>query len=190
MEDGEQMKFPKIGIPSNKISLIEIAHIEALSLSQTQKELIKLATTGYVKMSVRDIVRIQQVDKRRIPGLKKQYIWVENIESTKVGYKHMLTHSKEFQQLDIPNEQLPKVAKAATTIRILGFLQGKIETKIGRPVFDLNFYSKCFSVTVSVGDNGFVIGMNKTFQKDFKTETKCTNEDFPLQPAAKLEPGV
>ena len=58
MEDEEQIKTQKIGIPSDKIGLIEIAHIGALSLSQTQKELVKLAAAGHVKMNVKDIIRI------------------------------------------------------------------------------------------------------------------------------------
>ena len=182
MEDGEQIKTQKTGIPADKIGLIEIAHIEALSLSQAQKELVKLAAAGRVKMTVKDIIRIWQVDKRRIPGLKKQYIWIENTESTAVGYKHMLTHSKEFWQRGIPNEQLPELAEAATTIGLFGFLQGKKKTRVGRPVFGLNFYGKCFSVGVSVGTNGFVIGMNMTSCKDFKAETKCTDEDLPIWP--------
>ena len=104
----------------------------------------------------------------------------------------MPTHANEIRKAGIPNEQLPEVAETATTIGILGFLQGKTETQIGRPIVGLNFYGKCFSVAVSVGDNGFAIGMNMnmTFWKNFKAETKCTNEDLPLWPAAKLEPGV
>lgn len=91
IEDRKQIKTLKIGIPSNKISLIEIAYIEALSFSQIQKELIKLVVTSHIKISVKDIIWIYQIDKWQIPGLKKQYIWVKNTKSIKVEYKHLLT---------------------------------------------------------------------------------------------------
>lgn len=70
----------------------------------------------------------------------------------------MLTN---FKNLISPTTRLPEVAEAATSIGILGFLQGKTEAKIGRPVFALNFYGKCFAVAVSVGDISFVFSMNK-----------------------------
>lgn len=102
----------------------------------------------------------------------------------------MLILANEFQKSGITNNQLPEIAEAATSIGILGFLKGKTETKIGRPVFALKFYGKCLAVAISVGDNGFVIGMNRTSLKKFKVKTKYTNEDFPLWPAATLEAGV
>ena len=56
MEDGEQIKTQNISIPSDKIGFVEVAHINALNLSPTQKELIKLAATGHVKMNVENII--------------------------------------------------------------------------------------------------------------------------------------
>lgn len=37
----------------------------------------------------------------------------------------MLDHANEFLKFDITNNQLPEVAEAATSIEILGFLQGR-----------------------------------------------------------------
>lgn len=155
-----KLKPPKLAFPSNKIGIIKIAHINALNLSQTQKELVKLSADGHIKINVKNIIWICQIDKLQIPGLKKQYLWVENDVSTKMGYKHMLTLANEFQKFGITNNRLPEIAEAATSIGILGFLKGKKETKIGRPVFVLKFYGKCLAVAISVGDNGFVIDMN------------------------------
>lgn len=166
---------------------MEVAHIDALNLSLTQKELIKLAAAGRVKMNVENIIRIWQVDKRRIPGLKKQFLWVEDNVSN-VGYQHMLDHANEFQKFNITNDQLPEVAEAATKIGILGFLQGKRGNETDRPVFALNFYDKPLAVAVSVGNNGFVIGMNGSSLDKFKVKTKYTDEDLPPWPAATLEP--
>lgn len=100
----------------------------------------------------------------------------------------MLDHANEFQKFNITNDQLPKVAEAATKIGILGFLQGKRGNETDRPVFALNFYDKPLAVAVSVGNNGFVIGMNGSSLDKFKVKTKYTDEDLPPWPAATLEP--
>ena len=187
IEDGEQIKTQKISIPSDKIGFVEVAHIDALNLSPTQKELIKLAAAGRVKMTVKNIIRIWQVDMRRIPGLKKQFLWVED-NMTNVGYQHMLDHANEFQKIVITTDQLPEVAEAATKIGIFGFLQSKRGSETDRPVFALNFYGKPLAVAVSVGDNGFVIGMNASSLDTFKVKTKYTDEDLSPWPAATMEP--
>lgn len=82
MKDEEQIETPNISIPSDKIGFVEVAHIDALNLPPKQKELVKLAAAGRVKMGVENIIRIWQIDKRRIPGLKKkQFLWVEEKKS-------------------------------------------------------------------------------------------------------------
>lgn len=78
MQNREQIKTQNISIASDEIGIVEIAHIDALNLSPTQTELIKLAVAGRVKMNVENIIRIWQIDKRRIPGLRKQFLWVED----------------------------------------------------------------------------------------------------------------
>lgn len=76
MKDEEQIETHNISIPSDKIGFVEVAHIDALNLPTIQKELIKLADAGRVKMGVENIIRIWQIDKRRIPGLKKKPIFM------------------------------------------------------------------------------------------------------------------
>lgn len=90
----------------------------------------------------------------------------------------MLDHAHEFRKFDITNDQLPEVAEAATKIWILGFLQGKKGNELDRPIFALNFYGKPLAVAVSVGSNGFVIGMNGSSLDKFKVKTKHTDEDL------------
>ena len=167
MEDGEHIETQNISIPSDKIGFVEVARIDALNLSPTQKELIKLAAAGHVKMNMENIIRIWQVDKQQIPGLKRQFLWVED-NKPNVGYQHMLNHANEFREFDITNDQLPEVAEAATKIGILGFLQGKRGNETDRPVFGLNFYGNPLAVAISVGNNGFVIGMNASSLDKFK----------------------
>lgn len=163
-----------------------LATIPALTLPPESKELIKLAVGG-VKMRVDKIVRIWQIDEKRpIPGLKKHILWVEgNLPG--VGYQHMLDHAHELEKIGITKDQLSEVAQAATTIGIPGGQQGKKGKRLGRPIFGLIFYGKPLAVAVTVGSNGFVVGMNRRSWEKVKEETKLTDahiEDLATWPTA------
>ena len=152
-----------------------LATIDTLSIPPEWKELIKLAAKSDVKMSVGSIVRIWQIDQNRpIPGLEKHILWVEDNLPT-AGYQHMLNHADEFEQIGITKDQLSEVAEAATTVGIPGGQQGKKGKRLGRPIFGLFFYGEPLAVAVSVGSNGFVVGMNRSSWEKFKEETKLTD---------------
>lgn len=150
------------------------AVIDALDIPEEWKELIKLAAKSDVKMSVDRIVRIWQIDGNRgIPGLERRILWVED-NLPQAGYQHMLNHAEEFQQIGITKDQLSEVAEAATTVGIPGGQQGSKGKRPGRPIFGLFFYGKPLAVAVSVGSNGFVVGMNRSSWEKFQEETKLT----------------
>lgn len=159
------------GSPSNEVTL---AKIDALDVPSEWKELIKLAANSNVKMTVEGVVRIWQIDKDRvIPGLERRILWVEdNLPSA--GYQHMLNHASEFEQIGITKDQLSEVAEAATTVGIHGGQQSKRGKKLGRPIFGLFFYGKPLAVAISVGSNGFVVGMNRSSWERFEKETQLT----------------
>lgn len=158
--------------PSNDVTL---AKIDALEIPSEWKELIKLAANSNVKMTLDKVIRIWQIDKnRQIPGLQKRILWVEDNLPT-AGYQHMLNHASEFEQIGITKHQLSEVAEAVTTVGIRGGKQGK---KPGRPIFGLYFYGKPLAVAISVGSNGFVVGMNRSSWEKFKEETKLTEDEI------------
>lgn len=157
--------------PSNEVTL---AKIDALDIPSEWKELIKLAANSNVKMTLEKVIRIWQIDKnRQIPGLEKRILWVEDNLPT-AGYQLILKHASEFEQIGITKDQLSEVAEAATTIGIPGGVLGLP----GRPIFGLIFYGKPLAVAVSVGSNGFVVGMNRSSWEKFKEETKFTEDEI------------
>lgn len=82
----------------------------------------------------------------------------------------MLKHAKEFEELGIPTTQLAEVAEATTTVGIPGDAQSKWGA--GRPILGIFFHEKPLAVAVSVGSNGFVVGMNRSSWEKFKKESK------------------
>lgn len=173
--------------PINEVTL---AKIDALDIPPEWKKLIKLAAQSNVKMTMSKIVRIWQIDENRpIPGLDKQILWVED-NLPQAGYQHMLKHADEFEQIGITKDQLSEIAEAATTVGIPGGQQGNKGKRLGRPIFGLFFYGKPLAVAVSVGSNGFVVGMNRSSWERFKIETKLTDaniEELASWPTAGLD---
>lgn len=172
------------------IDEMTITKINALDIPSEWKKLIKLATQSNVIMTMSKIARIWQIDENRpIPGLEKRILWIEdNLPQT--GYQHMLKHADEFEQIGITKDQLSEIAEAATTIGIPGGQQGNKAKRLGRPIFGLFFYGKALAVAVSVGSNGFVVGMNRSSWERFKTETKLTDANIEVLaswPTASLD---
>lgn len=60
--------------------------------------------------------------------------------------------------------------------------QGKTEILIGRPIFRLIFYGKPVAFAISVGTNGFVIGMNRSSRKTTTKMANLTYEEFAKWP--------
>ncbi|KAL2359231.1 hypothetical protein RJZ56_007922 [Blastomyces dermatitidis] len=148
-----------------------ISQINALNIPSEWKELLIAAITCGVHITVDRVVRIWSVSETlRIPGLQQPVLWIED-NSPAAGYQHMLAHANEFRQLGISEEQLGEVAEAATTVGYPGGQQGGSKKGPGRPIFALAFYGKLVAVAISVGSNGFVVGMNRSSLEQFLERT-------------------
>jgi hypothetical protein len=75
----------------------------------------------------------------------------------------MLTHRKEFEQLGIPPYQLLELAEASTAVGMYAGMQ----RSDGRVVVGLAFHGMLVAVAISVGTNGFFVGMNRRSLADF-----------------------
>lgn len=91
---------------------------------------------------------------------KNQLVYIKGILYT---YVLGMSLPKTIDWLYTKKEGLPQSGK-----------QGKTEILIGRPIFRLIFYGKPVAVPISVGTNGFVIGMNRSSRKTFKKMANLT----------------
>ena len=111
------------------------------------------------------VVRIWQLTAKRISKLTAGIAWVEigyqrfnamRILMKGAGFLHMLKHRKEFEELGVQPSQLPELAEVATTIgTYAGFQRDE-----GRVILGLVFYGTSMALAITVGSNGFVVGMN------------------------------
>ncbi|KAF2685949.1 hypothetical protein K458DRAFT_266741, partial [Lentithecium fluviatile CBS 122367] len=100
-----------------------------------------------------------------IPGLQAHTIWVEE-GNEKAGFNHMLKHESEFSRDGIGGIELIEVAEAATKVGTrVSFQAGTTRKKAGaasgRPIFLLIYKEIPLAVAISIGSNGFVVGMNR-----------------------------
>ncbi len=71
-----------------------------------------------------------------------------------------------------------KTAEAATTVGYPGGEQKGGMNTPGRPIFGPSFYGQPLAVAISVGSNGFVVGMNRSSLETFKQKTGLRDEDI------------
>lgn len=120
-------------------------------------------------MTIPDVMEIWNIAaecQHIFPGLKSTILWVERGSVGKLkgerkgGYEHMLDHALEFERLGIQREELVEVAQATTSV---GTYAGRQNT---RPVMLLLYKDTPLAVAITVGSNGFVVGMNhQSFRK-------------------------
>ena len=138
--------------------------IEALPLSDKGKRLVHQMMAQSVRMNIPDVLAIWEIGQERcnsFPGLKSSVVWMEK-GNDKAGYQHMLNHAHEFRMLGINETELGEVAKAATTIGdVVGSQGGKTRVGPGRPVLLLIYKDTPLAVAISIGSNGFLVGMNR-----------------------------
>ncbi|KAF2127571.1 hypothetical protein P153DRAFT_358444 [Dothidotthia symphoricarpi CBS 119687] len=121
-------------------------------------DLIAKALKNNVKITTEEVMRIWQIStSRNIPGLTHEILWIEQ-GTDRAGYKHMLKHKADFEKVGVSEDKLAEVAEAATTVGKPGGMQGNKSP--GRPILGLFFHKKPLAVAISVGSNGFVVGMN------------------------------
>jgi hypothetical protein len=94
--------------------------------------------------------------------LKKKRIANQNLSDSLVHliFDNMGNKSR-IPPKNIPVEKLADVAKAATTV---GTETGKQGEGDGRPVMAFYYDDKPLAISITVGRNGFVVGMNPLSQ--------------------------
>ena len=136
--------------------------IDETSLPEQWKNLIREAIEMGTEITVERVIGIWKLAQdRNIPNVHTQILWVEN-NLPSAGYQHMLKPRTEFEQLGITSDELVEVAEAATSVGYPGGEQGRTRSRPGRPFFCLCFHGILFTVAISVGTNGFVVGMDRS----------------------------
>ena len=163
-----------MSLASLKDGLDENEYIEKLldsldsieGLDEASKALIRraLSVPKPPKMTPQDIMKVWEVERSEIaklPGVHATIFWIEE-GNTNAGYKHILAHKEDFDNVGIPENRLLELAEATTTVgKASGKFQGKQRAKLPpRPILLLYFYEHPVAVAISVGNNGFVVGMN------------------------------
>ncbi|KAK2765548.1 hypothetical protein FQN54_008402 [Arachnomyces sp. PD_36] len=133
------------------------------------EELIIGTLSRGVEINLEKLLRIWRVTNP-LQGVEQKVFWVED-GSASAGYQHMLKHAEEFKELGITAGQLAELAEAATTVGYPGGYQGGSKKRPGRPIFALSFYGTLLAVAISVGSNGFVVGMNRSSLDKFLKRT-------------------
>ncbi|GIG59576.1 hypothetical protein Lfu02_39480 [Longispora fulva] len=111
----------------------------------------ELAANG-VNFSAADVIGVARNAEGKIVFLETG--------SSNGGLVHIMEeHGTDFVAKGLSAEQIPDfVLKAATEGTIIGY-QGK---GTGRPIFQVLYNGKTWTVAVSVGSNGFIVGANLT----------------------------
>ncbi|MEU4446485.1 hypothetical protein AB0K14_34550 [Actinosynnema sp. NPDC050801] len=74
------------------------------------------------------------------------------------GLAYVMKHKDEFTAAGIPEDKIAEVVhRAAVEGKYMGYSLGKSP---GRPFFEVQCGGQTHYVTVSVGDNGFIVGAN------------------------------
>lgn len=138
-------------------------------------ELIKTALEAGVKIKIERVLHIWQITNRyNIRGLQHHIVWIEQ-GTDKAGYQHMLKHKEDFEILGVPEDKLIEVAEAATSV---GYPDGFQGPDPGRPILGLFFHGRPLAVAISVGSNGFVVGMNPSNFNNFINKTAISLNDL------------
>lgn len=87
---------------------------------------------------------------------------VQNEEKKQgAGYKHILTHAKEFKQNNISIAKLPYVLFSSLSKNNIIAYQGKGK---GRPIFEAE--NEKIGIAITVGSNGYIVGANPTSKRN------------------------
>ena len=145
--------------------------IDNLTLPDEQKALIRQLLEDGKRVGVEQVKWIWQLAEERVrstPGLQAHTVWIEE-GSEQAGFKHLLKHQAEFPQNDNGEVELIEIAEATskvgTWVGNLGGEARKKKQKSGsppaRPIYLLIYKTQPLAVAISIGSNGFVVGMNR-----------------------------
>lgn len=139
--------------------------------------LVRKALEHGIKMDAPSVLRIWHLPEIRtfFPDVKHGICWIDQGNAT-AGYELMLKHIKEFEDVGIDKEQLKELAEAAT---IVGKDHGRQSKKrSGRVILSLWFLGRPIAVVISVGSNGYVVGMNRGSLKECRKRAGLTEEEL------------
>jgi hypothetical protein len=97
-------------------------------------------------------------------------VWIER-GSPKKGYDHMVGHADDFKDIGILPEQLPELVQAATSVGYFFEFQSRRHLT-PRPIYGLYFYNQAVAVAVTVAENGYVVGLNRSSMRKMKKKNK------------------
>ena len=117
---------------------------------QTKSALITKLQNNGAKITPENVVDIRDVNGRTV--------WLET-GNKEAGLVHIIErHGKEFAEKGISEKQIPEMLfKALDDDNIVGY-QGKGK---GRPIYEFDYGGQTHKWAITIGDNGFVVGINR-----------------------------
>ncbi|NVJ60931.1 MAG: RHS repeat protein, partial [Gammaproteobacteria bacterium] len=130
-------------------STLHARHVDELALLNRQKLLDELSQKG-IKHSPENIVDIRKTQDGKIVFLETG--------NKQAGLEHILVrHEQDFANVGIHADQIPEaVMTAVTQGKVIGY-QGKNQ---GRTIYETLFNDTRHQISVTVSDNGFIVGAN------------------------------
>ncbi|MFI9811371.1 WXG100-like domain-containing protein [Saccharothrix variisporea] len=130
--------------------------VERQRKEREKRELIEEAQRDGVKLDPDKVVEIGKDPNGKIVFLEEG--GVNPRTGKEAGLAHVMKHKDEFVAGGIPEDKIAEVVhRAATEGRYTGYCQGKPP---GRPIFEVEYGGQKHYVSVSVGNNGYIVGAN------------------------------
>ena len=116
-----------------------------------------LSTRG-VRHTPENIVAIRRADEGRVVFLETG--------GEKAGLAHIIhEHALEFIGAGISTNRIPDaIMTAIMRGRVIGY-QGR---DLGRPIYEFDFLGRRNHVSITIGDNGFIVGANLLEERDLR----------------------
>jgi hypothetical protein len=148
---GNQKTIEAIYVPNSSAvnSALHARHVDELSTLNRQGLLDELGQNG-IKYTPENIVDIRKTQDGKIVFLETG--------NRQAGLEHILVrHQQDFANVGIHADQIPDaVMTAVTQGKVIGY-QGKNQ---GRTIYDTVFNDTRHQISVTVSDNGFIVGAN------------------------------
>ncbi|MBD2692838.1 hypothetical protein [Anabaena catenula] len=119
-------------------------------MNQDKAALLAALLEAGIKHNPEEIVQIAQQPDGKIVFLEEG--------NADAGLQHILEkHSSQFADQGIETDQIADaIITAVTEGKIVGY-QGRKKT---RPIYEVNFNGKTLYISVTVSDNGYIVGAN------------------------------
>jgi len=131
-------------------------------LNEQKKKMVHDVVNEGKKINPHEVVNIWK-NHGNIPNVKSRYMWLEK-GNEKAGLAHIIKeHGVDFKNKGVEHHEIPELAEHAATHGTHVGHQGR-----DRPVMHTEFKGEKHHVGMTVGNNGFVVGMNPTSEGNFK----------------------